>query len=449
MRFAARDLLKWKPGAFGFLIVVAVAVTVLAAGPATAEHVPQRVLLGITDDPAHSQSVTWKTAAAVETPQAQIASWSGNPAFGNTAVTLKAQAERFTTGSGGKVVHYAATFTKLEPGKNYGYRVGDGTTWSEWFHIRTASDRADPFRFIYLGDAQADVKSLWSRTVREAFKSAPDAALVLHAGDLIDNGFDDSLWGEWSDGLGFIGAMLPNLPAVGNHDMNLPNGARGLPTGVHPLWKAHFALPQNGPAGAPMLEHEAYWVDYQGVRFICIEGNAYSPENYDPHVKKIVQKKQIEWVEKLLARNPNRWTIMLHHEPMYGVGNNPDNPELRDAFLSLYDKYRVDLILQGHDHVYARSHKLAGGRIVAAGDPGTVYVVSVSGPKMYPFNPKYEVLMKKVVPDTQLFQVAEVTGDHLRLDSYSVGGERVDGFELKKDQDGRSTLVELNGQEKK
>ncbi len=443
MRFAAHGYVKWKLSAFGFLVAVVVAITVWAVGPVTSEHVPQRVLLGITEDPAHSQIVTWRAATPVESPQAQIASWSGSPSFGKSAVTVKAHAEQFTTGSGSKVVHYAAKFTNLEPGKHYGYRVGDGTTWSEWFHIRTASEKADPFRFIFLGDAQSDVKSLWSRTVREAFKTAPDASLVLHAGDLINDGFDDGLWGEWSDGIGFIGAMLPNLPAVGNHDMNQPKGAPGLPKAVYPLWKAHFALPQNGPADAPLLEGEAYWVDYQGVRFICIEGNAYSRENYDPEVKKFVQKKQIEWVERLLAKNPNRWTIMLHHEPMYGVGNNPDNPELRDAFLALYDKYHVDLVLQGHDHVYARSHKLAGGKIVGAGDPGTVYVVSVSGPKMYPFNPKYKVLMKKVVPDTQMFQVAEVTGDHIRLDSYSTGGERVDGFELKKNRDGQSTLVEL------
>ena len=43
-----------------------------------------------------------------------------------------------------------------------------------------------------------------------------------------------------------------------------------------------------------------------------------------------------------------------------------------EALLPLYDKYGVDLVLQGHDHLYARSQKLAGGKVVAADDSGTV-----------------------------------------------------------------------------
>jgi len=177
-----------------FLTFILGAATAWAAF-ATPDRVPQRVLLGITGDPAHSQSVTWRTAAPVESPQAQIAPCAGAPAFGNAAVTVNARSAEYPTGSGVKAVHYEATFTNLDVGGRYAYRVGDGTTWSEWFQIRTAQDKDDPFRFIYLGDAQLELKSLWSRTVREAFRCAPEASFVLRAGDLIDNGFDDALWG--------------------------------------------------------------------------------------------------------------------------------------------------------------------------------------------------------------------------------------------------------------
>jgi hypothetical protein len=428
---------------YGILVVLLAATLTQVAAPAESDRSPQRIILGLTNDPAHSQTVTWRTPLPVESPQAQIAPWTAHPKFGNDAVTVQATAAEFTTGAGDIVHHCEATFTGLEAAKAYGYRVGDGNVWSEWFRVQTASDKADPFRFIYLGDAQADVKSLWSRTVREAYRAAPDAVLILHAGDLINDGFNDQQWSEWCTGLGFIASMIPNLPVIGNHDMNLPDGAPGLPTAAHPLWKAHFALPQNGPEGAPMLEDEAYWVDYQGVRFIALEANAYSPEDYDPETRKIVQEKQIAWVEKLLSDNPNRWTIVLHHEPMYGVGKNADNPELRDAFLALYDQYKVDLVLQGHDHVYARSHKLAAGKPVADNAPGTVYVVSVSGPKMYDFNPRYAELMVKTLANTQLYQVIDVNHDQIQLTARTVAGEWVDGFALKKGQDGNSTLTEV------
>ena len=48
--------------------------------------------------------------------------------------------------------------------------------WSEWVHARTASDKPEPFSFIYFGDAQNDVKSLWSRVIRGAYSDAPKAA---------------------------------------------------------------------------------------------------------------------------------------------------------------------------------------------------------------------------------------------------------------------------------
>ena len=420
------------------------------AGPAVSavDHVPQRVLLGMTADPAHSQSVTWRSQAVVATPQAQWAAWSADPGFPSTATTVKAESAEYTTGDGANVTHYTALFENMEPGKEYAYRVGDGTVWSEWYHFRTASVQPDRFRFLFLGDAQVDVKSLWSRVAHAAYLKAPDARFVLHAGDLIKDGWNDVLWGEWCEGLGFMGAWLPQIATPGNHDMNVPENSSQKPVAAFPLWRAHLALPMNGPENASMLSEETYYFDYQGVRFISLEGNAYSPEEYDPEARNTVQKVQAAWLEKILSDNPNRWTIMLHHEPMYGVGKNPDNPELREAFLPLYDKYHVDLVLQGHDHVYTRTPKLEGGKVVDPGAPGTVYVTSVSGPRMYPFNKKYETLMAKIQQNTQMYQVVEVDGERLRFEAYAVTGEPIDGFELRKKTKDATTLTEITGSKK-
>jgi hypothetical protein len=98
----------------------------------------------------------------------------------------------------------------------------------------------------------------------------------------------------------------------------------------------------------------------------------------------------------------------------------------------LYDTYHVDLVLQGHDHVYARTKRLAGGKEVGPADPGTIYVVSVSGPRMYPFNPRFASIMAKTQSDTQMYQVIEIDGDCLQYEAYSVGGTLVDAFEIRK-----------------
>ena len=86
----------------------------------------------------------------------------------------------------------------LNPNTLYAYRVGDGVNWSEYYHFKTASLEAEPFSFIYFGDAQNEVKTHWSRVFREAFRDAPRAAFTLHAVDLIaQKKFDRMV--AWSD----------------------------------------------------------------------------------------------------------------------------------------------------------------------------------------------------------------------------------------------------------
>ncbi|MEZ6045613.1 MAG: fibronectin type III domain-containing protein [Planctomycetaceae bacterium] len=69
--------------------------------------------------------------------------------------------------------YHSVNFRELEPATMYAYRVGDGVNWSEWSHFTTASAERAPFSFVYFGDAQNNLKSHWSRVVREAFKDAP------------------------------------------------------------------------------------------------------------------------------------------------------------------------------------------------------------------------------------------------------------------------------------
>ena len=50
------------------------------AAPA-AEFAPQRVILGWTGDPAHSQAVSWRTEKRADTPQVQFAVANADPGF--------------------------------------------------------------------------------------------------------------------------------------------------------------------------------------------------------------------------------------------------------------------------------------------------------------------------------------------------------------------------------
>ena len=335
--------------------------------PLQPELVPQRIILSLTTEPAHSQSVTWRTEKAIDAAKAQIALASANPNFARTAKTVMAAAVKADLAAGKSVGEYAAHFSDLTPNTRYSYRVGDGTTWSEWNSFRTASDKPEAFRFLYLGDEQNSIKSLWSRAIRSAYSKAPDARFIVHAGDLLEEGYDDRLWGEWCDAMGFISAVMPSFATPGNHDLHRVRGSSDSREvlSVSPMWRHHFGLPLNGPKGLDELKEQSYYIDYQGVRFISLDVNVYANEAFAVSARARVGNMQLAWLEELLETNPNRWTIVVQHQPIHPIAKGRDYVKMREALMPLYDKYHVDLVLQGHDHTYARTHKLAGGKVVS------------------------------------------------------------------------------------
>jgi len=398
--------------------------------PAPAGHAPERMLLTMPGNPATTQSMTWETMAALAAPQGQVAKMSAHPNFEVSAATVQG---KVTSKNAGEPGSYVVTFTALEPGTRYLCRVGDGSSWSEWTSFRTADASPAPFRFLYVGDAQNSIKSLWSRTIRAAYAAAPDARFIASAGDLVAEGHDVRLWNEWRDGLGFISAMVPSLPVVGNHDLHRAPGSPDAKNvfSVSPVWHRLFNLPDNGP-DAPEMKGQSYFVDYQGARFVVVDVNVFANEEFDPAAKQRIWDSQLAWLSKVFSNNPNHWTIVLQHQPLYAMAKGRDYQEMRAVLGPLYEKYGVDMVLLGHDHLYSRSHKVAQGRVVDPGAPGIIYAISVSGPKMYKVDEPNRKLMAQVVDQTQCFQVIEVAPDVIKYVAQDADGTVVDRFELRK-----------------
>lgn len=402
--------------------------------------VPDRIVLTWKGDPATSQSVTWRTDDSVKKGVAEIALAGPGPDFKNDAKSLEASTSPLESNLG-KAHFHSVTFDGLKPSTMYAYRVGDGETWSEWFQFRTMSAEPAPLQFVYVGDAQNDLKSLWSRVIRQAYSDAPKSQFLLHAGDLINRGDADHEWGEWFYGLGWMSGTIPQLAVPGNHEYS--KLAKDSPKGLTGHWRPQFELPENGPMG---LEESVYYVDVQGVRIVGLNSNQ-------------DQEMQAEWLDDVLSKNPNRWTIVSHHHPIHSTSGDRDNAALRKLWQPIYDRHGVDLVLQGHDHSYGRSRPIqfddeAQVSKVGDGQPGqqraevknvasgvrgrtpggTVYVVSVSGPKMYSLKnylPEKDPFVRRAA-DTQLYQIITVDGDELKFEARTAVGDLYDAFSLKK-----------------
>mgnify|MGYP001092462863 CR=1 FL=1 len=397
--------------------------------------VPDRIIVNLTEDPAHSVAVNWRTDQSVAEGYVEVAKETHGPDFlleGNRK-RIKAETQMFENENIRdneplvKAAYHAAVIDGLEPGTTYVYRVGDGldgdARWSEWFQIQTPKDDLAPFSFIYFGDAQNNVKSMWSRVVRKSYQMMPTVDFMLHAGDLINHSEANEEWGEWFYAGGYIHATVPSIMTPGNHEYN-----KGV---LSALWRPQFNLPNNGPFKA--TQETCYAVEYKNMKVVSIDAVSLQDQEAS-------RQAQVQWLDSVLANNTKKWTVLTMHYPIFSTAKGRDNTVLRESLLPLINKYKVDLVLQGHDHTYARGTVTNQDEgLTVQEDAGTVYAVSVSGPKMYASQD--QEWMQRRGEFTQLFQIITVGQDTLSYEAYTPLGSLYDAFDLQKDSNGAKKLT--------
>ena len=388
------------------------------------KETPSEIMLTIGGDPTSEYSVTWRTRGSATEAVAEIIKAVPHPQFGNEATVVEGSSVTDYGESKDRNSH-KVRLTGLQPGTRYSYRVGNGKAWSEWFQFTTAKKEKEPFSFIYLGDVQTDIKSLGSRALREAYTHfGGEASFMLFVGDLVNRSSDD-YWSEFFYAGGWMMGSLPSVVVPGNHEYN--NTINGKAFSVH--WHHLFGMPQNPPSGE--YQDRFYWFDYQGVRFVGLDSPVMNKENEDIH-------SILSWLEDALKENPNRWSVVFTHYPVYSCSAGRDNEAYRDLLRPILEKYGVDLVLQGHDHTYCRGFNEANIKGAVKNRP--LYVVTVAGPKMYDL--KADSWGDVTGENIQLYQHIKVENDTIVYDAYDVTGRLFDSFRLEKDDNGVNRLVE-------
>ncbi len=386
-----------------------------------ASEKPDRILLSWEKNELSTQTVTWRTIRTTSPGVAEISRVTKTFDFYENPRKFIADTVNFDA-IDEEVTYHKVTFDGLLPNLEYAYRVGQGEYWSEWIQFRTPpAEPTSAYSFIYLGDAQNDLFPLWSRVIREAYKKAPHSGFILHAGDLINHSQNNYEWGEWFAGGSHILRMVPQIITPGNHEY--VKDEAGVKLGLSPIYNPQFNFPSNG---IPKLADTNYFIDYLNCKVISLNSNEQIEE-------------QAKWLEEVLRQNDKKWTIVTFHHPIISGAMGRINEGIVKDWKPILDKYKVDLVLQGHDHVYGRGNNVQSGLNQWDEDSGTVYVVSVSGRKMYPLS--NHSWMQKKAENIQLYQIITIEDNKLIYKAYTTDNELFDGFKLLKRK--KNKLVEL------
>ena len=397
-----------------------------------AMNIPDRIIMTVTQDPSTMVTLNWRTADIIQPCFAEYAIADAHPEFVANVTRVNATSRPFRIQEI-RALNSRVTISGLSPDTLYTYRVGSEKAWSEWFEFRTAKSNATPAKlsFIYLGDAQVGIKPLWSRVIRKAYAAMPDAQLIIHAGDLVNRANEDHEWADWFAAGSYIHAGIPALMTPGNHEYTHEDGKPHLSL----YWNEQFALPVNGPDDA-LLKGSTYYTDIQGVRIISLNTQMIEEAPSDDCVNK-----QVTWLHQVLQQNKQQWTCVVMHHPIYSTKKGRDNKRSRDYLKPVFEKYGVDLVLQGHDHAYARGmSKIALTDGTAGMHSGTTYVVSVSGSKMYETGPMdwADVIESHV----QVYQTIEIDNNTLSFKAYLATGKLLDAFDLVKVKHKQNKLID-------
>ena len=301
------------------------------------------------------------------TPASIIIKWKTNTA-NNTKVNygISQSNLNMSVTNTVSVTDHEIKITGLLPYTKYYYTVGSTTatlvaTAADVF-FRTAPNygQKGEYRFWVIGDAGTGGND--QRDARTAFLNYNGTKNIdgwIWLGDnAYDGGFDSEYQANVFSNNTYENQLKNTVvwPAVGNHDYN-----NHIPFSPSPAYFDIFTLPANGECGGLASGTEKYYsYNYGNIHFVVLD-------SYD--VSRSATGAMATWLQNDLNANTQQWTIVYCHHPPYTKGShNSDNSnfldgelvEMRQNIIPILEAKGVDLVLNGHSHVYERSYLLDG-----------------------------------------------------------------------------------------
>jgi acid phosphatase type 7 len=326
---------------------------------------PYDVTININGNPATRMGFNWFTNPEITSGTLKIiaGSTSDPSAFSKPLLTINAASEPvnniiycnasnnlstlagIANNSKKSFTSYKALATGLKPNTTYSFIVGKPGAWSKIGNFTTAGTNKETFSFNYFTDPQANTDAMFDisqKTTHASLKMYPNVNFFLTCGDLVQSsGANNSEW-EYEQFFATqqdIFYHKPLAPIIGNHDFT-PNKN----------FSYHFNT--NNPSFDKKLATvpgSVYSFVYGDALFMALDYEDYNVPGYLDSLAM--------WMKKEVSAHPDvKWRIAFYHKTLYTGSNSHQSDDdgrlIREKMGPVYDELKIDLALQGHDHIY-------------------------------------------------------------------------------------------------
>ncbi|MFT5086605.1 MAG: hypothetical protein ACI906_002647 [Candidatus Latescibacterota bacterium] len=305
--------------------------------------------------------------------------------------------------------HHIFTLEGLQPDVEYSYQIkSSGGLKSAQHRFRTLPVAPEQYRLVALGDVRS-LPHVWEKVSQRVFSEEKDALFIIGTGDYPADGSKYHEWIEqfFKPARSLLGHM-PIWPAIGNHERTRGSGD---PRELESHFFSLFELPGN---------ERWYRVDYGYTTVLIIDSNS----SMEPG------EEQYEWLRQELRSPRKRFTLVaFHHAPFtsgpHALLDSDGTPhewpidQGRRFLVPLFEMYGVDLVLNGHDHLYERSQK-----------DGIYYVVTGGGgAPLYKIN-SVENPYQQVAQSVNHYTTLDVESTAITLSAIDADGRIIDWFKV-------------------
>ena len=291
----------------------------------------------------NSVTIAWRTS----TPGTSVVKWGADSLHLNDSIV-----------SLNSVRKHVFEIKDLKPNSKYYYQTKTENIFlSEIDYFKTAKQNSrNHFSFLHYGDCG------YNNTIQNEIAKLMKAEITdfgIVAGDVDQkkgDNYDEIYFGVYKD-------LLKNschFTCIGNHDTYADDAATYLD---------EFYLPSNNPQNSERY----YSYTWGNAKFICLDSNIPYTEESD----------QYNWLIHELKCNDKQWLFTFFHHPPWTNAWSPDynipfleyfrykgNVDMRTSLVPLFEKYKVDFVLNGHSHCYQRG-ELNGVKYVISGGAGS------------------------------------------------------------------------------